>query len=82
VKGKPTIITLDDYLPYEGTKTKYTVYSHPASDGGIWGTILEKAFAKASGTYHSIIGGSIVEAFNFLTGTPGTRYALPETEVD
>jgi hypothetical protein len=82
VKGKPTIITVDDYLPVKGAKTKSLAYSHASPDGAIWGPLLEKAFAKASGTYHDIVAGSMIEAFNFLTGAPGKRYSLKEYGVD
>jgi len=54
VKGKPEIITIDDYLPfYYGNP----FFSKRADDGDFWVSFLEKAFAKLNGNYEAIGGG-------------------------
>ena len=76
VRGKPTVVTIDDYLPYKGSGNyKELVYEKQARDGGIWGPLLEKVWAKTNGYYMHIDGGLPVEAFDFLTGAPSKRYS-------
>ena len=67
VKGKPTIITVDDYVPF----MKDQIYTdRRAPDGSFWGPIIEKAFAKMVGNYELIANGWQVESFKYLTGAP------------
>ena len=54
--GMPHTILVDDYLPLAsdtyGSSTHYrTLFSHVGKDESIWGSILEKAFAKYHGNY-------------------------------
>jgi len=58
VRGKPTVVTIDDYLPTKVYgKTMKLVYAQPSADGGIWGALLEKVWAKTLGYYKRIEGG-------------------------
>jgi hypothetical protein len=51
IKGLPTVITVDDYVPfYNGG----LVSDRQAPNGAFWGVILEKVFAKINGNYENI----------------------------
>jgi len=54
IKGKPTVISVDDLLLYNSQDEK--PYFAKLSDGGtsIWGAVVEKAFAKVLGNYLKI----------------------------
>ena len=54
VKGKPAVITIDDYLPFEGSNLYFAMQG---SDGSFWAPFIEKAFAKLEGNYENIQGG-------------------------
>ena len=49
--GMPITVILDDFLPVEQWGKKFTRYAQVASDGALWGTIIEKSFAKYLGMY-------------------------------
>lgn len=49
VKGKPAVVTIDDYLPfYYGN---YPTFAKRSSDGDFWAAFIEKGFAKLTGSY-------------------------------
>jgi hypothetical protein len=51
VRGLPTVIVIDDYIPfYNGN---FLFNSKPPS-GDLWGVVLEKAYAKLNGNYQFI----------------------------
>ena len=55
IKGKPTVITIDDYLPiYNDNSFFGTGYGANTS---AWGAFLEKAYAKIVGNYQFTAGG-------------------------
>jgi hypothetical protein len=66
-------MVVDDAVP-TGSDTKSPVFAGIGSDNSIWGSLLEKAWAKASVNYESIVGGSPNEAVQFLTNAPTTSY--------
>ena len=70
VRGKPTIVTVDDYIP---TNSGSPIFAGLGVDGALWGPILEKAWAKVSGTYERINLGMSTESLRFFTGCP-TKY--------
>ena len=54
--GMPHTILVDDYLPlaadrYSDNTSYRTLFSHVGKDKSVWGSILEKAFAKYHGNY-------------------------------
>lgn len=77
VKGKPEIITIDDYLPFYGSSL---MFSKRANDGDFWVPLLEKAFAKLNGNYEMIGGGWQSESFRILNGAPSRFYMLATTD--
>ncbi|CAE8595441.1 unnamed protein product, partial [Polarella glacialis] len=73
--GRWTSVLVDDHLP---TTTRQ---KRPTPDGSglvfgrcaerqLWVSLIEKAYAKAHGSYNSISGGVISEALLDLTGAP------------
>ena len=51
VKGKPSIITIDDYLPFMNGNL---FFAKRPGEGDMWATLLEKAYAKLNGNYESL----------------------------
>lgn len=66
--GIPQTVVVDDQLPF-GSDGKL-LFGNTGTDGGLWGPILEKAFAKLSGNYEYISGGWVDESLRLLTGAP------------
>ena len=48
----------------------------------MWASLLEKAYAKAHGSYRSISGGQIAEALLDLTGAPTFQVSLDRRDFD
>lgn len=71
IKGKPEVITIDDYLPFYGNMV---FFARRATDGDFWVSYLEKAFAKVNGNYEAIGGGWQSEAWRIMTGAPSKFY--------
>jgi len=53
--GKPIYVLVDDRLPFSGSQLAFA--SH-ADKSTLWGSILEKAYAKLLGGYHNLVGTS------------------------
>jgi len=68
--GKWRGFCVDDRLPCLQGSLCYS----QAKEMQLWVPILEKAYAKAHGSYRSISGGEIAEAFTDLTGCPTETY--------
>ena len=68
--GMPITVIVDDHLPMERYSETTTRYAQVASDGALWGTILEKAFAKYLGMYEAIDAGSGAHGLEVMTGSP------------
>jgi len=71
-------ITVDDRLPFHEGVLCYA----QARGRKMWVPILEKAYAKAHGSYRAIIEGEIGHAFTDLTGAPSETYNLSDPEVN
>ena len=48
VRGKPSIITVDDQIP---TNYGTPLFAGVGQDGSLWGPVLEKVFTKMAGNY-------------------------------
>ena len=73
--GKWTPIIIDSYLPVMERKHKQDCSSVEAAfcavlNGQLWPALVEKAYAKAHGSYAQLSGGFIAEAFMDMTGAP------------
>ena len=76
--GEWTIYTIDDMLPtYDDGRLAYTVGERLQ----LWPALIEKALAKAHGSYAAIASGNCNEALSILTGSPTDSFKLtaPET---
>jgi len=49
IRGKPWLFSSDDQLPYDNSGLTPPLYADPSSE--IWVALLEKAWAKAKGTW-------------------------------
>jgi len=83
IDGSWRIYNIDDHLPVSTTKrsssssssggggsTKEELAFSKAHEGQLWVPLLEKAYAKAHGSYGAISGGWIAEAMFDLTSRP------------
>ena len=71
VRGKPWIITVDDEMMFYEQQPYFAM---PGDNGSLWGPILEKAFAKAIGSYAAANGGYTATGIRALTGVPVFDY--------
>ncbi|CAJ1327846.1 unnamed protein product, partial [Effrenium voratum] len=74
LNGRWREVVVDDQLPCVDAQQKRGDGSNLAfsrtKDGQLWVPLLEKAYAKAHGSYRAISGGSVAEALSDLTGAP------------
>jgi calpain-15 len=69
VMGRPLIVHVNDLLPC-GAENDIVFGSGNGDVPDIWAPLLEKAWAKASGSYHAIATGNAGESLRVLTGAP------------
>lgn len=85
VGGRWRNVVVDDRLPCIGGGKFYVQLACCVTHRlQIWASVIEKAFAKACGSYERIVGGEAGEALSVLTGWPCTmmRFCSPSFEVD
>lgn len=70
VNGVWRNIIVDDYFPVQRSNQGFKPAFSCTSAKDIWLMLLEKAYAKAYGSYFDIIGGNPVNALRDLTGAP------------
>jgi hypothetical protein len=64
---------LDEYFPSVQTRNGFDLAFSKTDQKELWVILLEKAYAKAYGSYWDIIGGDPVHALRDLTGAPYDR---------
>lgn len=69
LNGENYKIEVDDYIPYCDKMNK-PAFSRSTNKNELWPMILEKAWAKVSGSYENSIQGLCCESFRALTGAP------------
>ena len=65
---------MDDYLPVKKGTSELVFAKSKKNE--IWISLLEKAWAKVNGGYANIIGGTPMEALEFLTGFSSLSYDM------
>ena len=82
INGVQTIVIVDDYLPIN-KKTKELIGAKSKSTTNeIWVSLFEKAWAKINGGYGNIVGGTPMEALEFLTGFSSLSYDMTNKDND
>ena len=76
INGKWKEIILDDYFPVRVTPKGTKLAMSNTDEDELWVLLLEKAYAKAYGSYDDIQGGDPVYAMRDLTGAPYSRIVL------
>lgn len=79
VKGKPSVITIDDYLPFMNGSP---IFAKKSGDNDMWVGLLEKAFAKVSSNYENTNFGWQAESWRILTGAPSRFYIMSSINND
>jgi hypothetical protein len=75
VRGMPVVVTVDDLLPFinsDGVTVPF--FANIGYDGALAGPLLEKLWAKMSGTFERTAAGWQHEALHVLTGAPAYDY--------
>eukprot|EP00047_Mylnosiga_fluctuans_P009313 m.10827 g.10827 ORF g.10827 m.10827 type:complete len:930 (-) comp2562_c0_seq1:53-2842(-) len=72
-------VRVDDYFPCKPGGAPIFSKSH---NDEMWVLLIEKAFAKVSGSYAALRGGYAYEALIDLTGCPTTRHDVHELSLD
>mmetsp|Transcript_13759 Transcript_13759/g.55169 ORF Transcript_13759/g.55169 Transcript_13759/m.55169 type:complete len:406 (-) Transcript_13759:9341-10558(-) len=78
IDGQWQVYDIDDHLPMKG---ELPAFSQTSRDQ-IWVPLLEKAYAKAHGSYWSISGGEIAEAMLELTACPTETISFSSSTFD
>lgn len=68
IGGIPRLIIMDDFFPSTGYSFAYNHLNSANPD--IWAMLLEKSWAKISGSYAAISGGVSNDPLHALTGAP------------
>ena len=71
--GEKRLVLVDDALPARGGRP---LFAASRTDGELWVSLYEKAFAKVYGSYAAIEAGSTAAVLETLTGAPSTRTRL------
>ena len=80
VNGVKTPVLVDDHLPVDPSSgKKRPVFAHN-DNGVLWGSLLEKGWAKLHGSYARIETGHSYFTSEHLTGVPATQ--LKHKDID
>jgi hypothetical protein len=72
VNGQEEWILMDDFIP--ATSHGSPAFVHSDHKGEMWPSFMEKAWAKAAGSYARVEGGWAADAMLHLLGVPNRDY--------
>ena len=72
------VVLVDDRIPCDAAGNP-AFCRHP-DPNVYWAMIIEKAYAKFAGTYQAMVGGTVVQGLEDLTGGIGYKFRLETTE--
>jgi calpain-15 len=76
IDGEWKNIIVDDFIPCKKNKPAFS----RANGNEIWVLLLEKAYAKAYGSYYRIEGGNPAVALRDLTGAPYCNFDVKDPD--
>jgi Calpain family cysteine protease len=79
ISGQWKEFVVDDSFPVQKDDPQQFAFGNTRGDA-CWVNMLEKAYAKAFGSYGIIDGGMEIEALHDLTGAPYEAYDMSDTE--
>eukprot|EP00929_Paragymnodinium_shiwhaense_P030493 TRINITY_DN17277_c0_g1_i1.p1 TRINITY_DN17277_c0_g1~~TRINITY_DN17277_c0_g1_i1.p1 ORF type:complete len:1019 (-),score=229.01 TRINITY_DN17277_c0_g1_i1:269-3235(-) len=82
--GRWREVLIDDFLPCVGGYDGYNTHAAYARtvDQQLWPAVIEKGYAKASGSYEALSGGDISEAITVFTGWPAETVLIRPKKPD
>jgi len=72
-KNEWIYVIVDEFIPYEDD---LPIFCSTESDEDSWVYLMEKAYAKLHGSYHTLDGGTSVDSFIDLTGANASQYDI------
>ena len=72
-------MTVDDYFPCYANGGPIFTFGEGSE---LWVMLLEKAYAKAHGSYFSLSGISASDSIEDLTGCPVTTFNIPDDDIE
>ena len=81
IRGKPWLVTVDDYMLYTSADSQLTFGQLSMDEDSIWAAVLEKAWAKVKGNYFISKAGFTNNGIRALTGVPVFQYDYDDAEL-
>ena len=85
IRGKPWVVTVDDYFLFTNNATsgdRMPYFSTIGRNQQFWGMLLEKAWAKVKGTYSMSDSGYKANGLKAVVGCPVASYSTSGQDAD